>query len=81
MTFLPVLFKIFIEKIMLMTLYDHVPSISIDGRPLCNLRFTEDIDLMEGSAGDLQDLTNKLVSSASAFGMGASAEKRAKGHV
>ena len=58
-----------------MTLHDHVPSISFGGRPLCNQRFADDIDLMEDSARDLQDLTNKLVSSASTFGMGVSAEK------
>ena len=71
----PVLFNIFLERIIHMTLHDYVPSISIGGRPICNLRFANDIDLMEGSAGELQDLTNRLVTSASAFGMEVSTEK------
>ena len=43
------------------TLHDHDTSISIGGRPICNLRFVDDIDLMGGSNDELQDFTNKLV--------------------
>ena len=60
----PVLFNIFLEKIMQETLHDHHTSISIGGRPLCNLRFADDIDLMAGSNSELQNLTDKLSSSA-----------------
>ena len=35
------------------TLLDHHSSISIDGRPICNLRFADDIDLAGGSNGEL----------------------------
>ena len=57
------------------TLEDHRTTISIAGRPLCNRRFADDIDLMAGSNSELQTLTNKLVDSAAAFGMEISSEK------
>ena len=56
-------------------LHDHHTSISISGRPLCNLRFADDIDHMGGSNGELQDLTNRLVDRATAYGMEVSAKK------
>ena len=42
---------------------------------ICNLRFADDIDLMGGSSGELQDLTNRLVDRAMAYGMEVSTEK------
>ena len=57
------------------TLYDHHTSISICGKPTCDLRFTDDIDLMGDSNGELQDLTNRLVDRATANEMEVSAEK------
>ena len=57
------------------TLADHVTTVSIGGRPLCNLRFADDIDLMGGSNAELQDLTDKLVDRAGAYGMEVSTEK------
>ena len=71
----PILFNLFLERIMIETLHDHHTSISIGGRPICNLRFADDIDLMAGSNQELQDLTNSLASSASAYGMEISTEK------
>ena len=65
----PVLFNSSQEKIMEETLHDHHTSISIGGRPTYNLRFADDIDLMGGSSGELQDLTNRLVDRAKAYGM------------
>jgi hypothetical protein len=61
----PVLFNLFLEKIMQETLHDHHTTIhhttiSIGGRPVCNLRFADDIDLMGGSNDELQDFTNRL---------------------
>ena len=56
-------------------LHDHHISISIGGRSICNLRFADDIDLMSGSNGELQDLTNKLVHRATACGKEVSTEK------
>ena len=61
---------------MLEILHDHHTSISIGGRPIYNLRFADDIDLMTGSNGELQDLTNRLVDRATACGKEVSTEKR-----
>ena len=71
----PVLFNIFLERIMQNTLENHQSSISIGGRTVCNLRFADDIDLIAGSNAELQDLTNKLTDNASSFGMEVSTEK------
>ena len=54
-------------------LHDH--SISIGGRPVCNLRLTDDIDLMGGINCELQDLTNRIVDRTPAYGMEVSTEK------
>ena len=35
-------------------------SVSIGARPLCNLRFADDIDLLDGSEEELQQLTERL---------------------
>ena len=51
------------------TLHDHTTTISISGRPICNICFADDIDLMMGSNSVLQELTNKLIATASAYGM------------
>ena len=40
-----------------------------------NLQFADDIDLMESSNGELQDLTSRLVDKARAYGMEVSTEK------
>ena len=42
----PVLFHIFLERIMQKALSDFDSTVSIGGRPLCNLRFADDIDLI-----------------------------------
>ena len=57
------------------TLHDHQTSIAIGGRPKCNLRFADDIDLVGGSDGELQDFTNRLVDRTMAYGMGVSTEQ------
>ena len=58
------------------TLHDHHTFISIGGRPICNLRFADGIDVKGGSYGELQGLTNRLVNRATAYGMRVSTEKR-----
>ena len=70
-----ILFNLFLEKTIQETLRDHHTSTSIGGKPICNLRFAEDIDLTGGSNGELQDLTNRLVDRAAAYGMEVSTEK------
>ena len=74
--FPPILFNLFLETIMQETLHDHHTSISSGGWPICNLRFTDNIILMGGSNGELQDPDNKLVDRATAYGMEVSTEKR-----
>ena len=72
----PILFNLFVERIMQETLNDHHTSVSIDGRSICNQRFADDIDIMGGTNGILQDLTSRLVNRATPFGMEVSTEKR-----
>ena len=66
----------FLEKITQETLHDHHTSISIGGRPICNLQFADDNYLMGGSNGELQDLTSRLVVRATACEKEVSTEKR-----
>ena len=71
----PVLFNVFLENIMRETLLDFHTTISVGGRPLCNLRFADDIDLLAGSNNELQELTDRLVDRSGAYGMEVSSEK------
>ena len=71
----PVLFNLFSEETMQETFHDHQTSIYTGERPICNLRFADDIDLADGSNGELQDLTIRLVSRATAYGMEVSTKK------
>ena len=71
----PTMLHLFLEKTMQETHHDHHTSISTEGRPTCNLRFADDIDLMGSSNGELQDLTNRLVDKAKAYGMELSTQK------
>ena len=69
------LFNLFLEKTMQETLHDCHTSISIGGRPMCNLGFADDIDLIGGSSGELRDFINRLVDKATTYGMEVSREK------
>ena len=71
----PTLFNIYLERIMQETLAKHQSSVSIGGRPLCNLRFADDIDLLATSEKELQNLTDLLVEASSFYGMEISTEK------
>ena len=71
----PILFNLFLEKIMQETLHEHHSSIYIGGRPICNLQFADNIDLLGGSSGVLQNLTNRLIDRAAAYQMEVSTEK------
>ena len=55
----PILFNLFLEKIMQETLHDHHTFTSIGGRPICNLQFASDISLRGGNNGELEDLTDR----------------------
>ena len=65
----PTLFNLFLERIMQETLHNYTTTISIGDKPICNLCFADNINLMTGSNSELQELTNKLVATASAYGM------------
>ncbi|KAL8577432.1 hypothetical protein ACOMHN_048067 [Nucella lapillus] len=71
----PVLFNIYLENIMTEALSGFQPSISINGRPVCNLRFADDIDLKTGTEKEVQDRTTRLETRSKAFGMEVSDEK------
>ena len=64
-----ILFNSLLKEITQETLYEHRTPISIGGRPICNLRFADDIDLTGGSNAVLQDLTKRLVDRARSYGM------------
>ena len=72
-----ILFNLLLEKIMQEMLHDQNTSISTDGKPICNLRFADDTDLMKGNNGELRDLTNRFVDRAQARG---SQYKKDQGH-
>ena len=42
-------------------------SVSIGGRPICNLRFADDIDLLGGSEEELQRLVERLEKTAAGY--------------
>ena len=60
------LFNVFLENIM---------QEAINGRPLCNLRFVDDIDLMAGSTEEHQDFSIRVERSSSAYGIEVSTQK------
>ena len=55
-------------------LQDHHTSASISGRPICNLQFADNINLMDSSNDDLQDLTNRFIYRTTAYGMDVNTE-------
>ena len=70
-----VLFNLFIEENMAEIQDENISRISISSRPLSNLRFADEIDLIAVSNDELKILTNKLSNSASRYGMQINAEK------
>ena len=70
----PTLFNIFLERIMTDALENHEGSVSIGGRTITNLRFTDDIDALGGKEDELVKLINHLDTSTK-YGMEISAEK------
>ena len=71
----PILFNLVLEKIMQETLHEYHTSISVGERPICKLQFADDIDLMGGNNGELQDLSNRFVDRATAYGVTISIQK------
>ena len=69
----PTLFNLFLEEIMIEIEIKH--AISVGGRPIWNLKFADDIDLLAGSNAELQHLIDELAKSTARYGMEISAEK------
>ena len=76
----PILFNFYLEKIMQETFHEHHTSIPTGGRPICRLRFADDIDLMGGSNGELQDLNNRHVDTPTAYGVVVSTHTQKQDH-
>ena len=53
----------------------HCRPVSIGGRPLYNLRFADDVDLLGDSEEELQQLTERLEGKAADYGMEISFDK------
>ena len=73
--FSPILFNWVLAEIIQETLHDPHTSIFIGGRPICNLRFADGIELVGGSNGELQEFTKRLVNRETAYGIEVSTEK------
>ena len=71
----PILFNIFLERIMADALEDHEGIVSIGGRAITNLRFADDIDRLAGQEQELVKLINNLEEASMTYGMRVSAEK------
>ena len=71
----PTLFNIFLERIMTDALDDHQGPVSIGGRTIANLHFSDDVDGLAGKEEELASLVDRLDKTSAAFGMEISAEK------
>ena len=71
----PILFNIFLERIIADALADHECTVSIGGRAISNLRFADDIDGLAGEEQELDQLVQRLDTTSRTFGMEISAEK------
>ena len=65
--------NLFLQKLIQEILHDHHASTC--GRPLCNLRFADDIDLIGSNNGEIKNFTNRLIYRARAYEIEVSIEK------
>ena len=65
----PILFNIFLERIMADALEDHERTVSIGSRTITNLRFVDVIDGLAGQEQELVMLVNHLEETFTAYGM------------
>ena len=56
-------------------LEDHEGTVSIEGRTITNLRFTDDIDGLAGEEEESANLVERLDKASTAYGMEINAEK------
>ena len=59
-------------------LEDHKGTVSIGGKIITNLRFSDDIDDLAGDEQELENLVKSLDGAATSYGMEISAEKKTK---
>ena len=72
----PILFNLFLEKIMMEAMEDFERAVSVAGLKVYNLRFADDIDLIGGSIEELTNITERLDGTTEKYGMEISNEKR-----
>ena len=65
----PTLFNIFLERIMTDALEDHEGAVSIGGRTITNLCYTDDIDGLAGEEDELANLVERLEKASTAYGI------------
>ena len=73
--FSPILFSVFLERIMTDTLEDHEGTVSIGGRIITNLCFADYIDGLAEEEEELANLVEWLDKACTAYGMEISAKK------
>ena len=71
----PILFHIFLEKIVTDVLDDQEGTLSIGGRTITNLRFADDNDGLAGEEEELVTFVERLDKAATAYGKEISADK------
>ena len=71
----PILFNMFLERIMTDALEDHEGTVSIGGRTITYLRFADDIDGLAGEEEELAKLVERLDKASTAYGMEISIER------
>ena len=62
----------FLERITTDALEDHEGAVSIGGRTITNLCYTDDIDGLAGEEDELANLVERLEKASTAYGMGLS---------
>ncbi|KAG1712187.1 Conserved oligomeric Golgi complex subunit 6 [Nymphon striatum] len=71
----PILFNLFLERIMEDALADYSEGLRCAGRKVTDLRFADDIDLIGESEKGLQELTKRVEKASMKYGMEISTEK------
>ena len=71
----PIIFNIFLERIVADALEEHEGTVSIGSRTITNLRFADDIEGLAGQEQELVKLVNHLEEASTAYGTQNSAEK------
>ena len=65
----PILFNIFLERIMTEALEDHEGTVSVGGRTITSRCFADDIDGIAGEEEELANLVEHLDKASTAYGM------------